>query len=172
MTPPPPAKKSNVLLWVLVGIGAFMALCAVAVLAFGFFVVQKARHGGLGNITVEDARTGQFKVNSPNGSVQIGGDAKIPTWVPDYPGSNPKTAFSAQGKNGNSSTFSFKTTDAPEKVTKYYQDELDSTGLKVDALVQDHILTAHDEKRGQSLTVITGTEGGETTVTVTYAMKR
>src|SRR5579863_4563884 len=43
----PPAKKSNVLLWILVGVGGFFALIIVAVLAVGFFVVNKAKQAGL-----------------------------------------------------------------------------------------------------------------------------
>jgi hypothetical protein len=94
--PPVPAKKSNVLLWVLIGVGGFFFLIVVVVLAGGLFVAHKVREG-------------HFEMKSADGTVQIGGDAKLPTWVPEYPGSKPQNAFSAQVRDGRSGTFMFKT---------------------------------------------------------------
>jgi hypothetical protein len=226
MTPPPPvpagpvppAKKSNVLLWVLVGIGGCFALIVIAVLAGGLFLVHKAKQAGVdpelmqrnpalaatkimtamnpdveyvsmdegkqeivlrekktGNtytISFDDARKGRFKMKQ-NGkeTVTIGGDAKIPTWVPDYPGSNPQGAFAAQGHDGQSGTFTFKTRDSAEKVTKYYQDEFQASGLKITNLLQDHMVTAQDASEMHTVVVLTGIDGGETAVTVTYSSK-
>jgi hypothetical protein len=245
--PPAPVspKKSNVLLWVLVGVGAFFALIIVGVLAVGLFVVHKARQAGLDpelmkrnpalaatkimtamnpniefvsmdeakqeitlrdkksgdtyTISFDDARQGRFKmkqngkavvtingsgaggngngtveVKSEDGSVRIGGDAKIPTWVPDYPGSSPQGAFAAQGKDGHRGTFTFKTKDSPDKVAKFYQDEFQSSGLKVTAHVvaASHILVAEDESKTHSITVITGVQGDGTGVTVTYSTNK
>jgi hypothetical protein len=94
--PPAPPKKSNVLLWVLIGVGGFFFLIVVLVLAGGLFIAHKVRQTN-------------FEFKSADGTVQIGGNAKIPTWVPDYPGSSPRTAFTAQGREGRTGTFTFKT---------------------------------------------------------------
>jgi len=163
MTPPvppqPPAKKSNVLLWVLIGVGGFVALIVVIVLASGLFVAHKIRQVN-------------FELKSGDGTIQVGGAAKAPTWVPDYPGSSPRNAFSAQGKAGRSGTFTFKTSDSAGKVTKYYQEEFQSTGLKVTAALQDHMLTAQDESNQHTVMVMTGVDGNETAVTVTYSTNK
>jgi len=159
---PPPAKKSNVLLWILIGVGGFFALIIVLVLAGGLFLAHKARQAG------------GLQINSGEGTIQIGGAAKIPTWVPDYPGSNPQTAFSAQGKEGRSGTFMFKTKDSADHVTKFYHDQLEASGLSVTAgvnSVASHVLTAEDDGKHHSVTVMIGGRGSETSVTVTYANK-
>jgi hypothetical protein len=229
MTPPPsplhppsgpvPAKKSNVLLWVLAGIGGFVALIIIAIVATGLFLFHKAKQAGVdpelfqrnpalaatkmmttmnpdvefvsvdegkqeivlrqkktGNtytISYDDARKGRFKMKENGGeTVVIGGDAKVPTWVPDYPGSNPQSAFSQRGEHGQNGTFSFKTKDSVEKVAKYYRDEFQSTGLQVTAALQDHMLTAQDNNQKHNIVVVTGAEGDKTTVTVTYSTNK
>ena len=163
--PLPPPKKSNVLKWVLIGIGACFMLIVVAVVGLGLFVAQKAKQAGLDTdlikkspalaaakmmvaanpdvemvsadegkqeITVrekktgkvytmsfEDAKSGKFTMKE-NGktTLTVGGKAKVPAWVPDYPGSDPQGAFSAQGEDGASGTFTFKTSDSSDKVVK------------------------------------------------------
>ena len=168
----PPAKKNNVILWIVVGVGGFVVLVGVAVLAGGLFLIHRAREAGLDNVTIENAKHGQFKVNSPDGSVQIGGDAKIPTWVPDYPGSNPQNAFSARGKDGQSGTFTFKTKDSSDRVAKYYREQLEGSGFTVAAVVNSgssQVMTAEDSAKHRSVTVLVGGEGSEISVNVTYA---
>ncbi len=120
--PPPPAKKSNVLLWILIGVGGFFALIMVVVVAGGLFVAHKIRQSN-------------FEFKSADGRVQIGGSAKAPTWVPDYPGSNPQTAFSAQSRDGRGGVFTFNTKDSADHVAKYYREQLEASGLKVAAVV-------------------------------------
>src|ERR1700680_2327921 len=44
--PPLPPKKSNVLKWVLIGIGACFMLFVIAVVGLGLFVAQKAKQAG------------------------------------------------------------------------------------------------------------------------------
>ena len=225
-TPPPmPAKKSNVLLWILVGVGGFFALVIVAVLAVGLFVVNKAKQAGLDpdlmkrnpalaatkmmtalnpnvefvsmdegkqeitlrdkqkgetfTISFEDAKAGRFKMKSSEGSVTFGGDAKVPAWVPDYPGSNPQGAFSAQGKDGQGGTFTFKTKDSTDKVVKYYQDQFQSTGLKVTSNLINQtgqasggMLVAQDDSQKHTITLLIGSDAGETSVTVTYGTNK
>ena len=172
MTPPPspmppggaapPAKKSNVLLWVLVGIGGFFALIIVALLAGGLFLAHKVKQAG------------HFELKTGDGTVQIGGAAKVPTWVPDYPGSNPQNAFSAQGKEGRSGTFVFKTKDSADQVAKYYRDQLEASGLTVAATVNSgkgQVISAEDQGRERTVTVVVGGSVNETAVNVTYANK-
>jgi hypothetical protein len=160
--PPPPAKKSNVLLWVLIGVGGFFALIVVLVVAGGLFLAHQAR------------RPGGLQINSGQGTIQIGGAAKIPTWVPEYPGSNPQTAFSAQGREGRSGTFVFKTRDSADHVAKYYRDQLEASGLTVTTSVNSgasQVITAEDGAKHHNVTVMVGGRRSETSVTVTYANK-
>jgi hypothetical protein len=165
MTPPPPpppqAKKSNVLLWILVGVGGFFALIVVVVVAGGLFLAHKVQEG-------------HFEMKSADGSVQIGGAAKIPTWVPDYPGSSPQNAFSAQGKDGRTGTFIFKTKDSADRVAKYYREQLEASGLTVAAAVNSgssQVITAEDGAKHHNVSVVVAAGSNETAVNVTYANK-
>jgi hypothetical protein len=159
--PPMPAKKSNVLLWILIGVGGFFALIVILVLAGGLFVAHKVRQTN-------------FELKSADGTVQIGGSAKVPTWVPDYPGSSPENAFSAQGKDGRSGTFTFKTKDSADHVAKFYRDQLEASGLKVVAVVNSgsgQVITSEDQSKRHTVVVVAGAEGNETAVNVTYTNK-
>jgi hypothetical protein len=223
---PLPPKQSNVLKWVLIGIGTFFVLIIIAVVGLGLFVAQKAKQAGLDpdlirkspalaaakmmvaanpdvemvsadegkqEITVrekktgkvytmsfEDAKNGTFTMKE-NGktTLTVGGKAKVPAWVPDYPGSDPQGAFSAQGEDGASGTFTFKTKDSSDKVVKYYDDQFKGSGLKVTSNITNQngqatagMLSAQDEANKHTVTVILGVEGSETTVAVTYATNR
>src|SRR5438045_2569653 len=47
MYPPPAAKKTSPIVWVLVGIGAFLLLVVVAIVAGGMLLLHKAKQAGL-----------------------------------------------------------------------------------------------------------------------------
>lgn len=223
----PPSKKSNVLMWVLIGIGAFFMLIIVAVLGLGLFVAQKAKQAGLDpdlikkspglaaakmmvaanpdvemvsadegkqEITIrekktgktytmsfDDARNGKFTMteNGAKSTLTVGGKAKVPAWVPDYPGSEPQGAFSAQGADGASGTFTFNTKDPSDKVVRYYDDQLKSSGMTVTSNITNQngqpsagMLSAQDQANKHSVTVIIGTEANQTSVAVTYATNK
>jgi hypothetical protein len=165
MTPPvapvPQAKKSNVLLWVLIGVGGFFALIIVAVLAAGLFVAHKIRQNN-------------FVFTSRDGSVQIGGAAKVPAWLPDYPGSNPRSIFSANTKDVRSGTFMFTTKDSADHVVQYYRDQLEGSGFTIATVTnsgRSQMMTAADHSKERTATVAVGGEGNETSVSVTYTKK-
>jgi hypothetical protein len=171
MTPPPapmtpsggapPAKKSNVLLWVLVGVGGFFALIIVLVLAGGLYVAHRVRQGN-------------FELKSADGSVQIGGAAKVPTWLPDYPGSNPQSIFSTRTKDVRTGTFIFKTKDSADHVVQYYRDQLEASGFTIAAVRnsgRSQMITAADNSKDRTVTVAVGGGTNETAVNVTYTNK-
>jgi hypothetical protein len=121
---------------------------------------------------------GTVEMKSADGSLKIGGNAKVPAWVPDYPGSEPQGAFSAQGKDGETGSFAFKTKDGSDKVVKYYQNQFQSSGLKVTSNLTSQngqasagMLMAEDSANKHTVTVIIGQDGSETAVSVTYANK-
>jgi len=150
-----------------------------------------------GTITLRDRHTGKvvtmsfdqvksgFSIraddgNGQSGVVQFGGEAKLPSWVPNYPGSNPQSTISAQGTgndgSGRGGNFTFTTSDSPTQVLSFYEDKAKDLGLKVDvrATASDAggTMVARDVPERRSLTVIVGGGGGQTTVNVTYGEKR
>jgi hypothetical protein len=135
-------------------------------------VLREKKTGKTYTISYDDAKKGRFKMESSDGTVQIGGDAKVPTWVPDYPGSNPQVAYSARGKDGQSGTFNFKTKDSSQQVAKYYREQLEAAGLVIAATINSgngQVITAQDNAKERTVTLVIGDDGGETAVNITYA---
>ncbi len=162
--------------------------------------IRDKESGKLMTMSFEDAKNGKFvfkengkdavtitssgaqgtlEMKSADGTVQIGGKAKLPAWVPDYPGSDPQGAFTARGQDGDGGSFAFKTRDASSKVVKYYQDQFQSVGLKVTSNITSQsgaetagMLLAEDSAKKHTITVIVGQDSGETTVSVSYATNK
>jgi len=211
-----PPKKSNVLAWVLGGLGGCLVLVVIIVACVGFFALRTAKkHPALAvakimtatnpdiemvsvdegrqeltvrdkksgktyTMSVEDAKNGKFTMKEDGKTtLTVGGKAKLPSWVPDYPGSDPQGAFTAAGADGEGGSFTFKTRDGSDKVVQYYQDQFKTLGMKVTSNVttQDGkssagMLSAQDEANKHTVTVVLGTDNGETGVSVTYATNK
>ena len=131
-------------------------------------------------ITFNDAKNGKFSMREGDGQASFsfgggGGSAKVPSWVPDYPGSEPQAAFSAQGLNGATGSYTFKTTDSADKVAKFYRDKFESSGLEITtqaAQLTGTVLVAQDKAGTHTVTVAIGSESGNTTVAVTYVTNK
>jgi hypothetical protein len=244
--PGPPAKKGvSPIVWVLVGVAAFLMLVVISVVGAGFFLVHKAKQAGFDSdlmkrnpayaaikmaaalnpdievvsmdddketvtvrdkksgktysVNLDDAKRGRFViqqdgkdavtvqangdgkdgslvVKSDDGTVKMGAGAKVPTWVPEYPGSDPQGVYSAQGKDGQSSMFTFKTKDSPDQVLRFFEDAFKSAGMKT-SVVNGHsdkesggVVTAEGNEKTAVVSV--GSSGGETTVSVTATAKK
>jgi len=160
--------------------------------------VRDKKSGKTFHISFNDAQRGKFEmhedgkdgvsVSSGNGSVEVksadgdvkygGGEAKVPTWIPDYPGSQPQGMFSAQSKDGHTGSFTFKTKDSADKVARFYEDGLKSSGLKVTTTSTNaggagfSGVTAEDEDKAHTIHVTIIAQPGESSVTVTYQAKK
>lgn len=142
--------------------------------------VRDKKTGKTYTMSFEDAKNGKFTMKEDGKTtLTVGGKAKFPAWVPDYPNSDPQGAFSAAGAEGDSGTFTFKTSDPVDKVTKYYQDKFETNNMKITSNVSSTsgnstggMLSAQDDSTKHTVTVIIGTEGSETTVAVTYATNK
>jgi hypothetical protein len=141
-------------------------------------ILRDKKTGKTYNISFDDVKNGRFSMKGSDGhsSFSIGGDAKIPTWVPDYPGSHPQAAFSAKGDDGESGTFTFKTSDSEAAVAKFYRDQFQSLGMHISSDARSSgngsAVTAEDEAKKHTITAIVGVDGSRTTVAVTYVTNR
>ncbi len=146
----------------------------------GEITVRDKQSGKTYTMSFEDAKNGKFTMKEDGKTtLTVGGKAKVPSWVPDYPGSDPQGAFTASGADGESGTFTFKTRDGSDKVVQYYQDQFKSAGMKVTSNVttQDGkssagMISAQDEANKHTVTVVLGADNGETGVSVTYATNK
>jgi hypothetical protein len=162
--------------------------------------VRDKQNGKVTTMSFEDAKRGKFvfkedgqeavtvtsggpngtvEMKSAEGTMKFGGNAKLPAWVPNYPGSDPQGAFSSQGQDVDTGTFTFKTKDASDKVVKYYQDQFQSSGLKItnnfssqNNGVSTGMITAEDGSQQHTINVVVGQDNGQSAVSVTYALKK
>jgi hypothetical protein len=141
-------------------------------------ILRDKKTGKTYNISFDDVKKGRFSMRGTDGhsSFSIGGDAKMPAWVPDYPGSHPQAAFSAKGDDGESGTFTFKTSDSEATVAKFYRDQFQSSGMRIssEATTSSNgiAMTAEDEAKNHTVTAIVRVDGSRTTVAVTYVTNR
>lgn len=147
----------------------------------GKFVFQEEGKDAVTLNATGDGKNGAVEIKSADGTLKIGGgqNAKVPTWVPDYPGSQPTVAYSAQSKDGDSGSYQFKTKDSADKVARFYEDGLKSSGMKVTTTISTSggsgsggMIIGEDEDKKHSAIVLLGSDEGSTTVSVTFTVKK
>jgi hypothetical protein len=152
----------------------------------GTITLRDKKTGKVVTMNFDEARNGKFTFSAEGDDGKTatmefgaGSTLKLPSWVPEYPGSKPQGTFSARGDDGNGQgeggMFTFTTRDDPAKVIQYYQDKAKDMNMKsnVAANTPDGgmlILSDEDSKRSLQVTVGKGSDG--TSVAVTYAAKK
>jgi hypothetical protein len=144
----------------------------------GTVTVRDRRNGKEFTLGLDAARNGSFTLNAEEDGkramVVIGGEAKAPAWVPQYPGSSPTSLFSGKGESeresGEVGGFTFATPDSPAKVVRFYEDKARELDLPLRISAAGTVV-AGDEDRGRFLKVMTIGLPDLTRVTVTYGRK-
>jgi len=147
-----PAKKGiPVFVWVLAGCGGLvflMALLFVVLFAFVWRTVDRAvdledgkvtLRGGKGEtitMSTKDGKggeTGSFTFKDDKGTVTFGAgtDAKLPSWMPGYPDSEPEGCYTVKTDKGDQLSYTFATSDAPSKIKNFYEAKLKSLGFNI-----------------------------------------
>ena len=147
----------------------------------GTITLRDKRNGKQWTMNFDDVKNGRFhmRINDDSGgkgggTLDIGGDAsKLPSWIPQYPGSKPVVAITGSGDQGEGGAFGFDTTDSPQEVMKFYQDKVNDLGLKTNmtANTADGGTISASEPGGRSLTVTVSTENGHTHAAIFYGRK-
>lgn len=143
----------------------------------GTITLRNKRDGHVATLSFNDVQHGRFQMSvrgDHGANLEIGGDSgKIPSWIPAYPGSKPEVAFTGSSDQGEGGTFTFKTSDSPQDVMKFYQDKINGMGLKTNLVANtaEGGTIAASEENGRSLNVTAGASGGQTSVTVIYGRK-
>ncbi len=151
----------------------------------GTITVRDRHTGKVVTMTFDDARNGRFRMTTTDddgqtATMQFGGDVgKLPSWVPEYPGSKSAGTFAIKGADnhgtGEGGNFTFTTSDAPAKVMQFYKDKASELGMKVNVTTETSeggMIVATDEGDTRSLTVVIGSGSGGASVNVTYGSKR
>jgi hypothetical protein len=150
----------------------------------GTITIRDRRTGKVTHMKFDDVKNGgKFSItadddNGGKANVQFGGEgAKPPDWVPQYPGSAPKSTFSVTGSSsdGNGGNFTFTTSDSPEKVLEFYQNKIKEAGMNVKSTTttpSGSLVSGADESGDRTLLAAVSGSSGETTVNVTYGSKK
>jgi hypothetical protein len=131
-------------------------------------------------ISMEASSKGNgVEIKGPEGTIQLGGDARLPDWLPAYPGAEAKAVGTqASTSKEQSGMVVFTTTDAPEKVLEFYQAALKKAGIadvsNTTATTSGKIagmLSGKSEDNRRFAQVLFGTEEGKTSASITYTNK-
>jgi hypothetical protein len=128
-----------------------------------------------------DGSAGTLEMKSADGTVKFGAGsaAKIPSWIPSYPASNPQGNFSAQDKDGGETgSFVFVTKDAPKAVLAFYEQGLKSAGFQITSNITTQsagqnggMLSAEENGTKRKVVVTVGTSDEGTTANVMFEAK-
>jgi hypothetical protein len=110
-----------------------------------------------------------INIHSADGTATFGagGDTKLPSWLPGYPGATPKGTFTSTTNGTTQSAFGFNTPDSVAQVLEYYQTQLKSSGFDIKqsmAAGAGGMIAA--ENGGRTVTVTVGANGKETSVSL------
>ncbi len=136
-------------------------------------------------LSFDDIKNGRlkFSATAKNGEVANmeigGGEGKLPSWVPAYPGAKAQGNMTANGGSGaemgEGGIVTFTTPDPAPQVTAFYEAKIKAMGMRVDmsALTgAGSMVMGEDEGGKRTLHVMVVGGSGETTFTVTYGRKR
>jgi hypothetical protein len=130
-------------------------------------------------VTIGGSAAG-VEVKSSDGTAYRLGDAKLPSWIPAYPGSTPTGTASSRTDGEEQGTLTLTTSDAPDKVMTFCTDALKRAGLQnvqsssavipgTNATTGSVIGESTDEKRSANIGVTSA--DGKTTAIITYSVK-
>ena len=136
-------------------------------------------------LSFDDIKKGRLKFSATgkNGEVANmeigGGEGKLPSWVPTYPGAKAQGNMTANGEGadgmGEGGMVTFTTPDPPSRVTAFYEAKCKEMGMTVQMAQvtgTGGMVTGEDQGGKRTLSVMVGGGSGDTTITVTYGRKR
>lgn len=204
---PSQQKKTNVVVWVLLGIaGVLIAGVLIAAATTYYFVKQVAGSsnpaiaiakvittlnpdlevismdgdtvrvrvkstGQETEINIGDIRKGKIDIKSPEGRVVIGGKARMPEWLPQYPGMEGDPVTQVESLKKGKGTLVFHTPDRVDKVTAWYEQTLKEHGFTVERKVnlsEEKSVAVLKAESGAKDVVVTVVDG--TLVTLVYSL--
>jgi hypothetical protein len=149
----------------------------------GRVTIRDRRTGKTVTMSFDDARHGRFRLeaegdNGKHAAVQFGGSVQAPSWVPAYPGSEPRNLVAAEGEGdeggGEGGSFAFTTADPPSRVQAFYEDEGRRAGMEVSVSGRgrETVVELRGPGEERKMQAVLTPRGGMTTVTVAYGRKR
>lgn len=126
-----------------------------------------------------DQNAGQVEVHGANGeTASFGAAAKLPSWIPAYPGAAAEGVYAAEDASQSGGTFGLTTGDGVTQVFDFYKAQLEGAGFKVTESKYSGsggdggmvVGESNDGKRTVTFTI--GSESGKTRVAGVYSEKK
>lgn len=125
-------------------------------------------------ISLDGSGAGSLRIQTKDEQATIGGggEAKLPSWFPSYPGATPESKFALSDASSDSAGFEFTVSDPAERVIEFYETGLKQAGLEVSTQPMDNGAVVHGkDSRHEATVTITSTAAG-VTVDGTVATQR
>jgi hypothetical protein len=136
-------------------------------------------------LSFDDIKQGRLRFSAKGKDGEVanmeigGGEGKMPSWVPIYPGAKAQGNMTANGQGGDGAgeggLVTFTTPDPASKVREFYETKIKEMGMSVD-LTQvtgaGGMVMGQDEGGKRTLHVMVAEGSGDTSFTVTYGRKR
>ena len=127
-------------------------------------------------LSFDDIKKGRLRFSARDKNGQManmeigGGEGKLPSWVPVYPGAKAQGNMTANGQgadgNGEGGMVSFTTPDSPSRVKAFYQEKCNEMGMSLDMSqlggAAGMIIGASEDKKTSLQVMVTGDGSGDT----------
>jgi hypothetical protein len=108
-----------------------------------------------------------------------GAPKDLPAWLPTYPGATVQGGFSSKSAEQTAQTFGLTTSDSPDKVIAFYQDQLKNNGLTVLLPTTTAVggqttiatLTADSPDKKRHVQIVVQASSGKTQASINYQEK-
>ncbi len=149
--------------------------------ATGKVTIKDRETGKTVTVSLDDLKQGKLEVSSEEGKIQMGAnvDAKIPPWVPVYPGAKQQNLMSTQTAEADGGTILLEVKEEFGKVKAWYEDQIKAQGFESKMVTSTEgsegpgaMLIASKNDERQSLHIILNTEPEFTRATITFGSKK
>jgi hypothetical protein len=108
-----------------------------------------------------------------------GAPKDLPAWLPTYPGATVQGGYSSKSAEATVQTFGLTTTDSPDKVIAFYQDQLKNNGLTAQQPTTTAVggqttiasLTADSPDKKRHVQIVMQASDGKTQASINYEEK-
>jgi hypothetical protein len=137
----------------------------------------KVYSDGKSSVAVSNNGDGHMTITGENGAKMefgAGSQAKLPSYLPLYPGAKVTASFTGQGKDGSGGMVSFHTPAAPAEVIAFYKQKAGAAGM-ADTMNMDSggtmVYIAANEKAKSQVSVSATKASDGTDAQVTWGAK-
>jgi len=149
--------------------------------ASGKVTIKDKESGKTVTVSLDDLKQGKLEISGEDGKIQVGAnvDAKIPQWVPIYPGAKQQNVMSTQTAEADGGTIMLEVKEEFGKVKAWYEERIDAGGFESKMVTSTEgsegpgammVASKNDEK--QSLHIMLNTEPEFTRATITFGSKK